>query len=153
MKTRLTPYYIDLTYDACLKSFWRKGSLSKFLWRCGIADGFLATWAPEETKREFLDRLFAELPKTDRGREAILRIAEHLKEQRSFPDLENWEDSTQKIKGAHDAVSRLRLHHQRQEGEIQSEEERRKAREAFQQRQDEVNRSRQLSCPAGHHEG
>jgi hypothetical protein len=143
MKTRLTPYYIDLVYDACLKSFWRKRSLSKFLRRCGIADRFLATWTHEETKREFLDRLFAALPKTDRGREAILRIAEHLMEQRSFPDLENWEDSTQKIKDAHDAVSRLRTRHQRQEEQIQSEEERRKAREAFQQRQAEVNRSQQ----------
>ena len=64
MKTKLTPYYIDLIYDACLKSFWRKQALAKFLRRCGISESFLATWGPEESKRDFIDRLFLELPKT-----------------------------------------------------------------------------------------
>ena len=141
MKTKLTPYYIDLTYDACLKSFWRKQALAKFLRRSGISESFLATWGPEESKRSFLDRLFLELPKTDRGRTGLLRIAESLIEQRSFPDLENWEDSAKKIKDAHDAVSKLRIYHDRQDEEIQSEEEKRKAQEAFQKRQEEVSRS------------
>ena len=149
MKTRLTPYYIDLVYDACLKSFWRKRALSQFLRQCGIAHSFLSTWGSDETKREFLDRLFAELLKTDKGRNGLSRISSYLMEQRSFPDLQNWEDSADKIKAAHDAISKLRIHHERQQEEIDYEEERRKAQESFQKRQEEVNRSqrslRQLS--------
>lgn len=134
MKTRLTPYYIDLVHDACLKSFWRKRSLRKFLQQCGIAESFPATWADDETKRDFLDRLFGELPKSDRSRAALLRMAQYLMDQRSFPDLQNWEDSAQKIKDAHDAVGRLRAHHERQEEGIQSETEAGKAKDAFQAR-------------------
>lgn len=143
MKTRLTPYYIDLVYDACLKSFWRKHALSKFLRQCGIANSFLATWEADESKRDFLDRLFAELPKNDKGRNGLLRISTCLIEQRSFPDLQNWEDSAQKIKEAHDAVSRLRIFHDRQEEECQSEEEKREAQKTFFRRQEEVRRSQQ----------
>jgi len=64
-------------------------------------------------------------------------------EQRSFPDLQNWEDSSQKVKEAHDAVSKLRIYHQRQEEEIQSEEEKRKTQEEFRKRQEEITRSQQ----------
>jgi len=70
-----------------------------------------------------------------------VRIAESLIEQRSFPDLENWEDSAKKIKDAHDAISKLRIYHNRQEEEIQSAEEKRKAQEAFNKRQEEVSHS------------
>jgi hypothetical protein len=141
MKTRLTPYYIDLVYDACLKSFWRKRALSQFLRQCGIADSFLSTWGSDETKRDFLDRLFAELRKTDRGRSGLVRVSSYLMEQRSFPDLQNWEDSADKIKAAHDAVSKLRVHHERQQEEIDHEAERQKAQESFQKHQEEVSRS------------
>ncbi len=143
MKIRLTPYYIGLVYEACLKSFWRKNALSKFLRQCGVAERFIATWGPEETKRGFLDRLFVELPKTDRGREELLRIALYLMEQRTFPDLANWEDSSQKIKDAHDSVSKLSTYHARQQDEIQSDEARQKPRADFQKRQEEVSRSQQ----------
>jgi len=143
MKTRLTPYYVGLVYEACLRSFWRKTALSKFLRQCGIADRFISSWGPDETKRAFLDRLFVELPKTDRGREGLLRIAMCLMDQRTFPDLANWEDSAQKIKDAHDAVSKLRTYYLQQEDELQSDEARKKAREDFQKRQAELGRSQQ----------
>lgn len=143
MKTRLTPYYINLVYDACLKSFWRKQALSKFIRQCGVAESFVATWAPDESKRDFLDRLFAELLKTDSGRSGLLRIAVCLMDQRTFPDLENWEDSAQKIKAAHDAVSRLSVYHSQQQDELQTKEERQKAKEEFLRRQAEVSRSQQ----------
>ena len=136
-------YYIGLVYEACLKSFWRKKALSKFLRQCGVAERFVATWGPDESKRDFLDRLFVELPKTDRGREGLMRISLFLMEQRTFPDLINWEDSPQKIKEAHDAVSKLCTYHSRQEDEIQSDEERQKARAEFRKRQEEVSRSQQ----------
>ena len=143
MKICLTPYYISLVYDACLKSFWRKQALSKFIRHCGVAGSFVATWAPDESKRDFLDRLFAELSKTDSGRSGLLRIAVCLMDQRTFPDLENWEESAQKIKAAHDAVSRLSVYHSQQQEELQTEEERQKAKEEFLRRQTEVSRSQQ----------
>lgn len=143
MKTRLTPYYIELVYEACLKSFWRKKALSKFLRHCGVSDNFIATWGPDESKRDFLDRVFLGLPKSDPGRQGLLRIASSLIDQRTFPDLQNWEDSAEKIKAAHEAVSRLKLYHDQQDEEIQTEEERQRARTDFQRRQAEVTRSQQ----------
>jgi len=143
MKTKLTPYYVSLVYEACLKSFWRRKALSKFLRQCGVSETFISTWTPEESKRDFLDRLFVELPKTDRGRSGLLRIATCLMDQQSFPDLVNWEDSAAKIKDAHDAVSRLRVYHSRQQDELQTEEDRTRVREEFRKRQEEVTRSQQ----------
>src|SRR5882724_10324819 len=115
MKTRLTPYYINLVYDACLKSFWRKKALSKFLRQSGVAEAFISTWTTDESKREFLDRIFAELPQSDKGRSGLLRMSTFLMDQQSFPDLQGWEDSTSKIKAAGDAVSTLRAYHSRQQ--------------------------------------
>jgi hypothetical protein len=90
-----------------------------------------------------LDRLFAELPKTDRGRTGLLRIATFLLDQQSFPDLQGWEDSTQKIKAAHDAVSKLRMYHSQQQEELQSEQDAIKAKQQFAQHQQQVTRSQQ----------
>lgn len=143
MKTRLTPYFVDLVYEACLKSFWRKKALAKFLRQSSVSEAFLGSWDPAESKRGFLDRLFEKLLKTDLGRAAILRMAKDLMEQRSFPDLCNWEDSVLKIKEANDAVSRLRIYHNKQKEQIGSEKKRREARQAFQERQVEVTRSQQ----------
>ncbi len=64
-------------------------------------------------------------------------------EQKSFPDLENWEDSEQKIKAAHDAVAKLKIYHERQDEQIESEEQKRKVREQFEKRQEEITRSQQ----------
>ncbi len=138
MKMRLTPYYLELVQDCCLKSFWRKRSLSAFLRRSGVAASFLGGWAADESKRDLLDRLFPKLLETDAGRAAILRIAQNLMEQRTFPDLANWENSTQMIKDAHDAVGRLRIYHAKQEEELQSERDRDRVREEFRQRQEAV---------------
>lgn len=143
MKNRLTPYYIGLISDTCLKSFWRKIALTNFLRQCGISESFLSSWAHGETKRDFLDRLFAKLPYVNNGHAAIIRIAKHLIEQKSFPDLLNWEDSTQKIKNAHDAVQRLRIYHNEQNEQIQSEEEKKKAGEKFRKRQENITLSQQ----------
>jgi hypothetical protein len=141
MKTRLTPYYVELVYDACLKSFWRRKALAKFLRQCGISERFLASWASDESKRDLLDQLFEKLPRSDKGRLALVRMARYLMDQRTFPDLKNWEDSEQKIKDAHDAVSRLRIYHTRQEEKLQSEEDREKAQAAFRKRQAQATRS------------
>lgn len=143
MKSRLTPHFQDLVYDATLKSFWRKKSLRKFLLNCGVSDKFLAGWASEESKRELLDRLFEHLPNTDNGRVCLVRMANSLIEQQSFPDLMNWEDSKQKLKDARDAIDRLRVYCAQQEEQIESATRARKAREEFEKRQQESIRSRQ----------
>jgi len=104
----LTPHLLTLIYDAALKSFWRKNALRKFLRQCRLSENFLATWNSDESKRDFLDRAFTELQKTDKGRKAILQMAAYLAEQDSFPDLENWEDSKEKIQDAAASVGRLR---------------------------------------------
>ena len=123
MKTRLTPHYIALVYDTCLKSFWRRKALAKFLRQCNVSEQFLQNWALGESKRDVLDRLFLELPKSDRGRSGLVRMAGFLMEQESFPDLKNWEDSADRLKEAHDAVLQLRRYHSKQQEEIQSEED------------------------------
>jgi hypothetical protein len=64
-------------------------------------------------------------------------------DQESFPDLEGWEDSTQKIKAAHDAVSKLKAYHSAQEDKLQSDEENLKSRQEFAKRQQEITRSQQ----------
>lgn len=67
MKTRFTPYYIELIFDAALKSFWRKNALKKFVRGCKVSENFISTWGEEERKRDFLDRLFEKLKSTDNG--------------------------------------------------------------------------------------
>jgi hypothetical protein len=61
------PHFIDLVQDALLKSFWTKRALRNFLRRSHVNETFLSQLAHEETKREWLDRLFARLEETDGG--------------------------------------------------------------------------------------
>jgi hypothetical protein len=121
MKYRITPQFTLLTYEAALKSFWRKNALKKFLRECNISENFLNSWNEEETKRSFLDRLFLQLPKTDIGKNAILKIALALSEQTTFPDLRNWENSEDKIRAATLAVTELRNFLNGQQKEIEQE--------------------------------
>ena len=143
MKTRLTPHYVSLVYEACLKSFWRRKALAAFLRQSGVSQAFLQSWTPDESKRDVLDRLFPKLQKNDRGRSALVRMAGFLMEQESFPDLKNWEDSAAKVKEAHDAVTQLRRYHSRQQKEIQSERDKAEARKVFAERQRQATQSQE----------
>lgn len=143
MKTRITPHYINLIYDAALKSFWRKKALRKFLKECKISESFLSTWSADETKRDFLDRLFDELLKIIEGRRAIIRMAEYLVEQKSFPDLDNWENSDKKIRDAFKSVERLKIYHNKQEEEIEKEQEKKRAQDEFKKHQEETTKSQE----------
>jgi flagellar biosynthesis/type III secretory pathway chaperone len=140
---QLTPHRITLTYDAALKSFWRKKTLRTFLRECRIAEGFLSTWGPDESKREFLDRTFTQLQKTDKARAALLRMGEFLAEQQSFPDLENWEDSIVKIREASTAVSRLKEYIQEQKEELVSQKDREETQKRYRQHQANVSRTKE----------
>jgi len=138
MIDQLVPHRITLTYDAALKSFWRKKALRTFLRECRIAESFLSTWGPDESKREFLDRTFTALQKGVKGRAALLKMGEFLAEQQSFPDLENWEDSKEKIREASTAVTRLREYIRKQNDNLDNRRDREEAQKRFQQHQADV---------------
>lgn len=110
MTERLPPHFVQLVWEALHKSLWRRQSLHDFLRRCGIAQSFLATWTQDETKRDFLNRLFPKLDASESGVRTINRIAGALSEQRTFPDLEGWEEAARMKEEAHRAVATLRLY-------------------------------------------
>jgi hypothetical protein len=112
---RLPPHYLDLVADASLKSFWRRRALHSFLRRCGIRESFLATWTAEETKRDFLYRLFPHVESHPQGEVVINRMADALVEQAGFPDLEGWEDALQKKEAASTAIATLKQYLQKQQ--------------------------------------
>lgn len=128
MADKLQPYFIDLVLDAALKSFWTRRALQQFLRRCHVSEQFLATWSSEETKRDFLYRLFPLLEKTDKGNSVIKLMATSLSEQETFPDLERWEDAAEKQTAASLAVEALRAYLQKQQEEVVSSREQAEAR-------------------------
>lgn len=108
MPQRLPPHLIELVYDALLKSFWTKKALKTFLRRSHVSENFLSQLDSSESKREWLDRLFPKLEASDRGQALVQQMAISLAEQASFPDLQNWEDSKEKIIAAQQAVTSLK---------------------------------------------
>jgi hypothetical protein len=133
----LPPHFIDLVQDALLKSFWTKKALRRFLRRSHVTDGFISQLPDDETKRGWLDRLFPKLEASERGQNLIHKMARSLADQTSFPDLANWEDSTEKIRVATDAVNALKSYiaqkDQEQNDEREAAERRRVADEHRQQ--------------------
>jgi hypothetical protein len=107
MATKINPAVANLIYDALLKCFWRKEALKRFLRASGIAGNYLAQLDPNESKRTWLDRLFPLVVEHENGVEVLVGMAKALASQTSFPDLEGWEDSAQKVKAAREAVAAL----------------------------------------------
>ncbi|HEY9511981.1 MAG TPA: hypothetical protein VL096_13315 [Pirellulaceae bacterium] len=141
MATKITPRLIELTYEATLKSFWRKESLRKFIRACQVAEAHIATWSAEERKRDFLDRTFQKLQASDRGKALIFQMAHNLSEQTTFPDLRNWEDSSLKIADASKAVAELKSYLRSQDEEIRSEKEREQIKNRARQERERIRRS------------
>lgn len=141
MAARITARLIELTYEAALKSYWRKAALRKFLRSSRISESHLATWAADESKRDFLDRTFTSLQKNDSGKSVIFDMAKALSELSSFPDLRDWEDSAEKIAAATKAVAELKAYLRSQDEEIRSEREREEARERARAERTRVQRS------------
>lgn len=141
MVAKITPRLIELTYEAALKSFWRKESLRKFVRACQIAETHIATWAGEESKRDFLDRTFQKLQATDRGKALIFQMARNLSEQTTFPDLRNWEDSSQKVADASKAVAELKAYLKAQDEEIRTERDRDEAKSRAREERERIRRS------------
>lgn len=123
MTILVTPHLVTLTHEAALKSFWRKETLRKFLRNCRISENHLATWATEESKRDFLDRTFTSLQRSDKGKAVIGEMALALAEQTAFPDLRTWEDSEIKITTAKLAVAELKALIKQQNEKVRNERE------------------------------
>ncbi len=140
MNKKLTPNFIQLTQDACLKAFWRKPALRAFLRQVGISASKLATWHADETKRIFLQRLFPDLlaVRDNKGHAAILKMARSLAEMKHFPDLENWEDSSEKISAAHRAVARLRSEVDKLNQHVRDTRERKRLHKEARERQEKA---------------
>jgi hypothetical protein len=141
MVAKITPRLIELTYEATLKSYWRKQALRKFLLASNVAESHLATWGSEESKRDFLDRTFQKLQASDRGKAIIFDMARGLSDQNTFPDLRNWEDSKLKIAEATEAVAELNRYLHTQEEEIRSEREREQAKASAREARHRIQRS------------
>jgi hypothetical protein len=119
-----TPYLLELVADAALKSFWRKNALSRFLRRCGVAEPAISTWGAEESKRDFLFRILPQIEKHPSGSKVLSKMARELAEQKSFPDLEGWEDTKEKKARAKESVAVLREHLREKDQEVADEKER-----------------------------
>ncbi len=141
MKSRVTPHLIELTFEAALRSFWRKGKLVSFL-RSSAVSG-LPEFGPDETKRDYIERVFGLLKNTDEGRGKILQIANHLAEQKSFPDLNGWEDTADKLELAKGAVGALRSYLAEQEEELASDKRRSESRATMQEAQRKARQAQQ----------
>lgn len=142
MLIKVTPHLVQLAYEAALKSFWRKHALRKFLKDCHVSDAHLATWAPDESKRDFLDRTFEALQRSDRGKALIGQMVFFLAEQTTFPDLRNWEDSSHKIADATKAVAELKALIRHQTEQVRTEEEKDAAKKKAREERQAVQRER-----------
>ena len=138
----LPPHFIDLVQDALLKSFWKKQSLRNFLRRSHISETFLSQLSDSEMKRDWLDRLFPKLEATEKGQALIQQMARSLADQTSFPDLTNWEDSSEKIRVAKEAVNALKIYLARKDSDMDEEREIANRRRASEERRQQAIRSK-----------
>jgi hypothetical protein len=121
MTETLPPHFLDLVANALLHSFWRKKALRAFLRRMGIKDVFIDSWHADETKRDFIYRMFPSLEASEKGREALRRMARELADQMSFPDLDGWDDSTEKKARATEAVRAIKAYLSKHRKEVEDE--------------------------------
>ena len=138
MAKRLAASLVALVFEATLRSFWRRKTLSRFLRQAGVAESFVGTWCPDESKRDFLDRLFAQIPDAPNGQSALLKIARDIASQNCFPDLAGWEESERMLKEARAAVLALRHALESVDDQNQSEKARNHAKLRFRESQEEL---------------
>lgn len=141
MAALITPRLIELTYEAALKSYWRKQALRKFLRASKISESFLSSWEHDESKREMLDRLFQKLQTTDAGKGVIYQMARNLSEQTTFPDLRDWEDSSEKIQIANKSVQGLKYYLKEQDENLKNEKQKKEAQEKCREERVKTQRS------------
>ena len=139
----LPPHFIDLVKDSLLKSFWRKAALRTFLTRHKVKESFLSTWAADESKRDFLERLFPRLEANEAGERVVKQMAVSLADKIAFPDLKGWEDEGLKIKSAAEAVAALKIYVTRAKDEERSQNEKEEIRQAAVLQKEEIRRHTQ----------
>jgi hypothetical protein len=135
---RLPAHYLELLSDALLKVYWYKASFRAALRRADIPESLLATWAAEETKRDFWERLLPSLETTDAGIRVLVRLADAVGEQKTFPDLERMEDSELRIRSARKAIADLNEYRQRQRETAQEQREERQNRDRGREAREEA---------------
>ena len=138
----LPPHFIDLVQDALLKSFWTKKALRNFLRRSHVSDNFLSQLPEDEKKRDWLDRLFPKLEVNERGQTLIQQMARSLADQTSFPDLTNWEDSSEKIRAAKEAVNALKNYLARKDSDKDEQREAANRRRVSEEQRQQAIRSK-----------
>src|SRR5712691_1630522 len=142
MTHKLAASFVNLAHDATLRSFWRRKTLWRFLRQHGVSENFLSGWDTSESKRDFLDRLFAKLPEIESGQSRILSIARDLAQQETFPDLVGWENSAEMIEQARAAVGALKVALSKLDDQVISERERKQAQERIRLIHEEASRTR-----------
>lgn len=140
---KLAPTLVNLIYEATLKTFWRKNALRRFLRQAGVAESFVNSWASDESKRTFMDRLFLKVADLPKGSDLLLGMADELVKPSSFPDLQGWEDSAVKIKEATAATAELRKAMASVNVQVQNEAERAAAQRRATDLRAETQRSQQ----------
>ena len=142
---RLPAHYLELLSEALLKVYWYKGSFRTALRRAAVPESLLAGWAAEETKRDFWARILPDLETSDAGIAVLVRLADAVAEQTTFPDLERMEDSALRIKTARKAIGDLNDYRQRQREKAQEQREQKEDREKGRKaREDAISRQHTL---------
>lgn len=143
MPERLPPHYVGLVTDAALKVYWYKASFRTFLRGSGASEAIISSWAADETKRDFLGRLIAQVQNSDSGIRIINVMAEALLDQASYPDLERLEDSKVRIAAAKRAQDELRRYREENRRKAESARQSAESRKKFVQHQEAVALGRQ----------
>lgn len=141
VELELNAHLVLLVYEALLRSFWRKQTLKKFLRSNGISEHIISSWGEGESKRDFLDRLFSALSKNQKGKSVVLKWAQELSEQKTFPDLRGWEDSDLKIQQANKAVIELRYYINQKLDDLRVIEDKKRTKENVQKINTEIKKS------------
>jgi hypothetical protein len=132
------PTLLQLTQEAALRAYNRKRVFRQFLRRCGVPDNLLSTCSEGETKRDWLDRIFPALEHLQSGLTVISTIASELVKHESFPDLENYEDSIQRVRDARSAIKALSEYLERRRKAGQEEKDKSERRSRAEARRTEV---------------
>lgn len=142
MQIPYTLQLAELTFDAILRVFNRKKTFIRFLRSMGIKDSVLASFDPNETKREFLDRLFPKMQNTENGKKAIIKMALEIAEFKEFPDLKGFEDSAEKERKARESVRNLKCYLAELCQKASDEQERQRIKDIARQRAEEIKKAR-----------
>lgn len=98
---------------------------------------------PEESKRDYLQRVLERLSLSGAGKAMVLQLARFLAEQTVFPDLQGWEDPAEKLDAANRSVTTLKSYLNEQELSISSEEQRQESRLRLREAQAKARASQQ----------